>query len=163
MENGRVALLFCAVGSERKRRWLLKNSPTRKRSKRLCNRRPHDRRSLFWQTFSIPTILAILTKKEFFNSHEMLRQPMSLESGSEQWDNAGMKRVSLFFDRKKGIYRCSACDWVKDLRRDGARRKRDDKSMIRAVFIEFNSHRYVCPRVHTQSKTDPPPRKLVQS
>jgi len=93
----------------------------------------------------------------------MLRQPMSLESGSEQWDNAGMKRVSLFFDRKKGIYRCSACDWVKDLRSDGARRKRDDKSMIRAVFIEFNSHRYVCPRVHTQSKTDPPPRKLVQS
>jgi len=78
---------------------------------------------------------------------------MSLEDVAERCDNAGMKKVSLFFDRKKGIYRCSACDWTKDVRSDGSRRKRDDQRTIMEIFREFNAHKFVCPRVHTQSKT----------
>jgi hypothetical protein len=54
--------------------WLLKNSLTGKWSKKLCNRKPYKRRSPFWYTFSISQIPAILTKQEFFNTHEMLRQ-----------------------------------------------------------------------------------------
>ena len=59
-----------------KQAWLLKNSLTRKRPKKLCNRKPYKRLSRFSWTFSIPQILAVLTKMEFFNSHrQFLSQP----------------------------------------------------------------------------------------
>ncbi len=51
------------------RLWLLKNSLTQKRSKKLCNRKPYKRRSRFGWTFSISQIPVVLAKQEFFNSH----------------------------------------------------------------------------------------------
>ena len=60
-----------------------------------------------------------------------------------------MKRATLIVDRKTGIYRCSACDWVKDIRGDASRQKRDDQRMIMLIFQEFNAHKFVCPRVRS--------------
>ena len=59
---------------ERKRLWLLKNSLSGKRSKKLCVRTPYKRRSRFSWTFSIPQILPGLRKMDFFNTHGIYRQ-----------------------------------------------------------------------------------------
>jgi hypothetical protein len=56
------------------RLWLLKNSLTRKRAEKLCNRKPYKRRSLFGWTFSISQIPVVLAKQEFFNSHACSQQ-----------------------------------------------------------------------------------------
>ena len=53
---------------------LLKNSLTRKWSKKLCNRKPYKRLSRFSWTFSIPQIFVVLRKMEFFNTHGMFQQ-----------------------------------------------------------------------------------------
>ncbi len=54
----------CGV-SWRYQAWVLKNSLTRKCSKNLRNRKPYNPRSLFWWTFSIPKISAILRERGF--------------------------------------------------------------------------------------------------
>jgi hypothetical protein len=54
----------CGV-SWRYQAWVLKNSLTRKCSKNLRNRKPYNPRSLFWWTFSIPKISAILRERVF--------------------------------------------------------------------------------------------------
>ncbi len=65
-----------------------------------------------------------------------------------------MKRATLIVDRKKGIYRCSACDWVKDISGDASRRKRDDQRVISLIFQEFSAHMFICPRVHSARQSD---------
>jgi len=54
----------CGV-SWRYQAWVLKNSLTRNCSKNLRNRKPYNPRSLFWWTFSIPKISAILRERGF--------------------------------------------------------------------------------------------------
>ena len=54
--------------------WLLKNSLPGKRSKKLCARMPYKRRSRFSWTFSIPQVLPVLRKMDFFNTHACLQQ-----------------------------------------------------------------------------------------
>ena len=45
-------------------------------------------------------------------------------------------------DEKRGVYRCSACDWEKDVSGDAALGKRDDQRMKRLIFWEFYAHSY---------------------
>jgi hypothetical protein len=66
------------VGFVCNRPWLLKNSLTRKRSKKLCARMPYKRRSPFRETFSIPKISAVFRKGDFFNTHAWFRQSTHL-------------------------------------------------------------------------------------
>ena len=65
-----MTLIMALRGAlERNGLWLLKNSITGKWLKKLCDRKPYERRSPFCWTLSIPKISPVLEKMEFFNTH----------------------------------------------------------------------------------------------
>ena len=70
---------------------------------KLCNRKLYNRRSLFWWTFSIPKISAILVRKDFFNSHRRLHsKPVGAEMFRPRLSHI-IVRQSLF---NVGIWVC---------------------------------------------------------
>ena len=53
-----------------------------------------------------------------------------------------MKKAEIIIDEKRGVYRCSACDWEKNLSADAALHKRADGRVKMLVFWEFYAHAY---------------------
>ena len=57
--------------------WLLKNSLPENAQKKLCVRMPYKRLARFGWTFSIPQILAVLRKMDFFNTHRRFHSQLN--------------------------------------------------------------------------------------
>ena len=88
--------------NERNREWLLKNSYLRSSQKFHRARMPYKRRSRFWWTFSIPRPRQFFQKREFFNSHGILRQLTLIHYRQGQIRARNLKRgCARHLERKK--------------------------------------------------------------